>query len=123
MQFIIKNIIKSDLYKNNILNKINKNYNKTNKLILKQFIIDLIYKLNLGCISKIKIINYRYSYSAICNFNKLYMLNNNFELHPIISNNNFITIFSNNIYFTIYCFDSIKLNNRSLINNIFTCFQ
>ena len=123
MQFIIKNIIKSDLYKYNILNKINKNYNKTNKLILKQFIIDLIYKLNLGCISKIKIINYRYSYSAICNFNKLYIPNNNLELHPIISNNNFITIFSNNIYFTIYCFDSIKLNNRSLINNIFTCFQ
>ena len=123
MQFIIKNIIKADLYKNNVLNKFNKKYNKTNNLLLKHFIINLINKYNLGSISNIKIINYRYSYSVICNFNKLYIPNNNTDLLPIISNNNSITIFSNNIYFTIYYLDSIKLNKCSLKKNIFTCFR
>lgn len=120
--FIIKNIFKLDLYKNNIINKHNKN--KDNNLNLKSFIRNLIYKLNLGSVNNIKIINNRYSYNVICYFNKWYISSNSIYLQSIISDNNTLTIFSSKLYITIYNLDTNHLNNKKrLIDKIITCFQ
>lgn len=119
--FIIKNISKSELIKNNIINK--NNHKNKNKINIERFIKKIIKILNIGTLKKINIINNRYTYNIICYINNWNYTNKNITIQTIIKKNNSLTLFSENIFLTIYNFEKREIKKKTVFNSIFNYFQ